>query len=93
LVPGCSGEYRVFSPLPETFRCGTPRRARVKSLTFSSHSSSQRVIKQGRQDGAVALLLDGFIAGRGEQLTGLMVAQRRRLAFAALGLRALDAAP
>jgi hypothetical protein len=23
LVPGCSGRYRVFSPLPATLRCGT----------------------------------------------------------------------
>ena len=32
-VPGWSGRYRVFSPLPETLRCGTPRRACLKSLT------------------------------------------------------------
>jgi integrase/recombinase XerD len=35
---GCSGRYRVFSPLPATLRCGTPRRACLKSLTFSLHS-------------------------------------------------------
>jgi hypothetical protein len=49
------------------------------------------VIEQGRQDGAVALLLGGFLAGCGEQLASLMIAERRCLAFAALGLRPLDA--
>ena len=52
--------------------------------------AAKRVIGQRRQ-GAVTLLLDGFIAGRGEQLAGLMIADRRRLAFAALGLRPLHA--
>jgi hypothetical protein len=49
------------------------------------------VKEQGRQDGEVALLLDGFIAGRKEKFAGLVVAERRRLAFAALGLGPLDA--
>ena len=38
----CSGRNRVFSPLPSTLRCGTPRRACRKSETFSLQSSSRR---------------------------------------------------
>jgi hypothetical protein len=49
------------------------------------------VIKQGRQDRAVALLLDALVAGCGKQLARLVIAKRRRLAFAAFDLRAFDA--
>jgi len=31
-----------LSPLPATFKCGTPRRVFLKSLTLSLHSSSRR---------------------------------------------------
>jgi hypothetical protein len=41
-VPGCSGRNRVFSPLPSTLRCGTPRRACLRSETLSLESSSRR---------------------------------------------------
>jgi len=36
--PGISGRNHVFSPLPEILRCGTPRRACLKSLTFALQS-------------------------------------------------------
>jgi hypothetical protein len=49
------------------------------------------VEQQRRQDGAVALALDRVLAGRCEQVARLMIADRRRLAFAAFGLRPLDA--
>jgi hypothetical protein len=39
----------------------------------------------------MALLLHGFVTGRDEQVTCLMVAESRRLAFAAFGSRPLDA--
>jgi hypothetical protein len=49
------------------------------------------VIEQRRQNGAVALLLDGFVTGRGEKFAGLVVADCRRLAFAAFSFGPLDA--
>jgi hypothetical protein len=49
------------------------------------------VEQQRRQNRAVAFLLDGFLARRAQQFACLMIAERRGLAFAALGLRALDA--
>ena len=51
----------------------------------------QRMEQQGRQNRAVAPALDGVLAGRCEQVARLVVADRRRLAFAAFGLRPLDA--
>jgi hypothetical protein len=38
--------------------------------------------QQGRQDGAIALALEAFGIGGGEQLARLVVAECRRLAFA-----------
>jgi len=49
------------------------------------------VVEQCRQYGAVALGLDGFLGGRREKLAGLVIADCRRRAFAALGLGPLDA--
>jgi hypothetical protein len=49
------------------------------------------VIQQCRKNRSVTFLLDGFSAGCREQLARLMVAKRRRLAFAAFDLRAFDA--
>jgi hypothetical protein len=46
---------------------------------------SQGVKQQGRENGTVALALDGVLCGRREQLTRLMVAERARFSFAALG--------
>jgi len=63
----------------------------VLDLQLAQLLAPQRVIEQGREDGAITLFLDGFFAGRGvlagrhEQVAGLVVAERRRLAFAALG--------
>ena len=49
------------------------------------------MIEQCRQDGAITLVLDRFLGGRGKQIPRLVVADRRRLAFAALGPGPLDA--
>ena len=70
-------------------RHAPPRVPEILDLELAQLLAPQRVKEQGRQDGAVALLLDGFFAGqsagRDEQIAGLVVAERRRLAFAALG--------
>src|SRR5208283_2866567 len=50
-----------------------------------------RVEKQRRQDRAIALALDGVFLRRGQQFARLVIAERRRLAFAAFRLRPLDA--
>jgi hypothetical protein len=63
----------------------------VLDLQLAELLATQRVVKQRRQDGAVALLLNGFIAGRSEKLAGLMITNGRHLAFAALGFWPLDA--
>ena len=39
---GCNGKYRVLPPLPDTFRCGTPRRSCRNSFTRNLDSSSRR---------------------------------------------------
>jgi hypothetical protein len=49
------------------------------------------VVEQGRQDGAVALALDGLFLGCRQQLARLVIAERRRLAFTACRLRPFDA--
>jgi hypothetical protein len=68
-----------------------PHVSKILDLELAQFLAPQRVIKQRRQDRAIALLLDRFLARCGEQLARLMIADRRRLAFAAFGLRALDA--
>jgi hypothetical protein len=66
----------------------------IPHLQLAQLVAPQRVEEQDR---AVALFLDrfltglGFLAGRGEQVAGLVVAERRRPAFAALGPRPLYA--
>ena len=67
------------------------RVAEILHPEFAHFLAPQRVEQQRRQDGAVALALDGVRVGRGEQVARLMIADRRRLAFAAFGLRPLDA--
>ena len=51
----------------------------------------RRVEQQRRENGAVAPALDGLRVGHCEQVARLMIADRRRLAFTAFGLRPLDA--
>jgi hypothetical protein len=53
--------------------------------------AAQRVEQQRRENGAVALALDRILLRRFEQVACLVVADRRRLAFAAFGPRPLDA--
>jgi hypothetical protein len=73
-------------------RHAAPRVLEVLDLQLAQLLAPQGVIEQGREDGAIALVLDGLfadrgvLAGRHEQIAGLVVAERRRLAFAALGL-------
>ena len=88
-VPGCSGRYRVLPPLPDTRRCGTPLRACCASLTFSLHSSSRRSAWNSSVDRMARsrLLLRLSASGAAEQLARLMIAERRRLAFAAFRFR------
>jgi hypothetical protein len=64
---------------------------KILHLQLAQLLATQHVEQQRRQDGAVALALDGVLAGRCEQVARLMIADRRRLAFAAFGLRPLDA--
>jgi hypothetical protein len=72
-------------------RDAPPHVSKILDLELTQLLAAQRMIEQRRQDGAVALLLDGFIAGHGQKLASLMVTERRRLAFATLGPRPLDA--
>ena len=62
----------------------------ILHLQLAQLLAPQRMEQQRRQDGAVALALDGVRAGRGEQVARLMIAKRGRLAFAAFGLRPLE---
>jgi hypothetical protein len=64
---------------------------KIRHLELAEFLAPQRVVKQRRQDRAVALGLDGFLRWCREKLTGLMIADRRRGACAALRLRTLDA--
>ena len=64
---------------------------KILHLQLAQLLAPQRMEQQRRQDGAVALALDGIRVGRCEQFARLVVADRRRLAFAAFGLRPLDA--
>jgi hypothetical protein len=73
--------------LPATFKCGTE----IPHFQLAQLLAAQRVIQQGRQDGAIALVLDRAVGRRGEQVAHLVVTDRRRLGFAALGPGPLDA--
>ena len=64
---------------------------RVLHLELAQLLAPQRVEQQRREDGAVALALDGVGLRRGQQLARLVIAERRRLAFAAFRLRPLHA--
>ena len=64
---------------------------KILDLEFAQFLAPQRVEQQRGQDGAIALALDGFFLRRIQQLARLVVADRRRLAFAAFRLRPLDA--
>jgi hypothetical protein len=63
----------------------------IRNLELAELFAPQRVVEQCRQDGAVAYRLDGFRRRRREKLTGLVIADGGRRAFAALGLGPLDA--
>ena len=63
----------------------------ILDLQLAQLLAPQRVEQQRRQNGAVALALDRVVLGRGQQLARLVIADRRRLAFAAFRLRPLDA--
>ncbi|MBV9704205.1 MAG: hypothetical protein JO163_15855 [Methylobacteriaceae bacterium] len=65
--------------------------SKIPDLQLASFLAAQGLEQQLRQDRTITLALDGILAGRREQLARLMIADRRRLAFAALGLRPLDA--
>ena len=63
----------------------------ILDLELAQLLAPQRVEQQRGQDGAVALALDRVVLRRVEQLARLVIAERRRLAFAAFRLRPLDA--
>jgi hypothetical protein len=56
--------------------------AEILHLQLAQFFATQRMEQQRGQDGAVAPALDGFLVGRFEQLASLVIADRRRLAFA-----------
>ena len=68
-----------------------PRVPEVPHLELAQFLAPQRVEQQRGQDGAVALALDRVVSRRVQQLARLVIADRRRLAFAAFRLRPLDA--
>jgi hypothetical protein len=72
-------------------RHAAARVPKISDLELAQLLAAQRVVKQCRQDRAVALGLDGLLRWRREKLAGLVIADRRRRAFATLGLRPLDA--
>ena len=72
-------------------RHAAPRMAKILHFELAQLLAPQRVIQQRRQDGAVALVLDPVLGRRGQEMAGLVVADRRRFAFAALGPGPLDA--
>ena len=63
----------------------------VPHLELAQLLAPQRVEQQRRQDRAVALAASAVVRGRRQQLARLVVAERRRLAFAAFRFRPLDA--
>ena len=63
----------------------------ILDLELAQFLAPQRVEQQRRENGAVALALDRVVLRRLEQLACLMIAERRRLAFAAFRFRPLDA--
>jgi len=60
--------------------------AKVFDLELAQFFAPQRVKEQGGKNGAVALAADVIVLRRLEELAGLMIGNRRRLAFAALRL-------
>jgi hypothetical protein len=68
-----------------------PRVLKILHLKLAQFLAPQRVEQQRGQDGAVAPALDGLCLRRIQQLARLMIADRRRLAFAAFRLRPFDA--
>ena len=63
----------------------------ILDLQLAQLLAAQRMEQQRGEDGAVALALDRVVRRRLEELAGLVIAERRRLALAALRLRPLDA--
>jgi hypothetical protein len=63
----------------------------IRNLELAELCAPQRVVEQCRQDRTVALGLDGFLCRCRQKLAGLMIANFRRGAFAALGLGPLNA--
>ena len=72
-------------------RHAAARMIEIPDLELAELFAPQRVVEQCRQDGAVALCLDGFVRRRRQKLARLVITNCRRRAFAALGLRPLDA--
>ena len=67
-------------------RHAAARESEIRNLELAQLLAPQRVVEQCRQDGAVALGLDGFLRRRRQNLARLVIANCRRRAFAALGL-------
>src|SRR3954447_4082189 len=63
----------------------------VPNLELAQFFAAQRMEQQRRENGAVALAANAVVGWRVEQLTRLMIAKSRCLAFAAFRFRPLDA--
>ena len=63
----------------------------IPNLELAQLVTPQRVEQQRRQDCAVALAAGAVVRGGRQQLARLVIAERRRLAFAGFCLRPLDA--
>ena len=68
-----------------------PRVPEIPHLELAQLLAPQRVEQQRGENGAVALALDRVVRRCLEQLARLVIAERRRLAFAAFRPRPLDA--
>src|SRR5260370_42281093 len=68
-----------------------PRVPEIPDLQLAELLAPQRVKQERRENGAIALALDRVVLRGIEELAGLVIAERRRLAFAAFRPRPLDA--
>ena len=67
------------------------RMPEILDLQLAQLVAPQRVEQQRREEGAIALAAHGVVDRRVEQLAGLVVAERRRLAFGGFRRRPLHA--
>jgi hypothetical protein len=66
------------------------RVAKIPDLELAQLVAPQRVEQEGRENGAVTFAARAVVGRRVEQFAGLVIDERRRLAFAPFGFWALD---